>query len=206
MELTTLSAVSPLDGRYADKITPLREIFSEYGLIAKRVTVEVRWLQSLAAHQGISEVPALSNAASDYLDGIVNNFSENDARRIKDIERTTNHDVKAVEYFLKERVADQQELTSLNEAYTSIRRQNQALADKLQQIDLTAAAIANAEGIERAVNRGTENAGRCFELLSGAELTEAERTAQNGNAFNKECPWLYDDYKSRGLLSSASTD
>ena len=115
MELTTLSAVSPLDGRYADKITPLREIFSEYGLIAKRVTVEVRWLQSLAAHQGISEVPALSNAASDYLDGIVNNFSENDARRIKDIERTTNHDVKAVEYFLKERVAEQQELAGLSE-------------------------------------------------------------------------------------------
>ena len=57
MELTTLSAVSPLDGRYADKITPLREIFSEYGLIAKRVTVEVRWLQSLAAHKGIPEVP-----------------------------------------------------------------------------------------------------------------------------------------------------
>jgi adenylosuccinate lyase len=115
MELTTLSAVSPLDGRYADKITPLREIFSEYGLIAKRVTVEVRWLQSLAAHKGIPEVPTLSKAASDYLDGIVNNFSENDARRIKDIERTTNHDVKAVEYFLKERVADQQELTSLSE-------------------------------------------------------------------------------------------
>ena len=115
MELTTLSAVSPLDGRYADKITPLREIFSEYGLIAKRVTVEVRWLQSLAAHKGIPEVPTLSSAASDYLDGIVNNFSENDARRIKDIERTTNHDVKAVEYFLKERVADQQELTSLSE-------------------------------------------------------------------------------------------
>lgn len=115
MELTTLSALSPLDGRYADKITPLREIFSEYGLIAKRVTVEVRWLQSLAAHQGISEAPALSNAASDYLDGIVNNFSENDARRIKDIERTTNHDVKAVEYFLKERVAEQQELAGLSE-------------------------------------------------------------------------------------------
>ena len=115
MELTTLSAVSPLDGRYADKITPLREIFSEYGLIAKRVTVEVRWFQSLAAHKGIPEVPTLSSAASDYLDGIVNNFSENDARRIKDIERTTNHDVKAVEYFLKERVADQQELTSLSE-------------------------------------------------------------------------------------------
>jgi len=98
------------------------------------------------------------------------------------------------------------ELASLNEAYTAIRRQNQQLADKLQEIDLTAAAIANAEGIERAVNRGTENAGRCFELLSGAELTEKERTAKNDIAFNKECPWLYDDYKSRGLLDPAPTD
>jgi len=98
------------------------------------------------------------------------------------------------------------ELASLNEAYTAIRRQNQQLADKLQEIDLTAAAIANAEGIERAVNRGTENAGRCFELLSGAELTEKERTAKNGIAFNKECPWLYDTYKSRGLLDPAPTD
>ena len=98
------------------------------------------------------------------------------------------------------------ELASLNEAYTAIRRQNQQLADKLQQIDLTAAAIANAEGIERAVNRGTENAGRCFELLSGAELNDKERTAQNGIAFNKECPWLYDTYKSRGLLDPAPTD
>ena len=98
------------------------------------------------------------------------------------------------------------ELASLNEAYTSIRRQNQELADKLQQIDLTAAAIANAAGIERAVNRGTYNAGRCFELLSGAELNEKERTAENGIAFNKECPWLYDDYQSRGLLESAPAD
>ena len=98
----------------------------------------------------------------------------------------------------------QNEINSLNAAYTAIRRQNQALADKLQQIDLTAAAIANAEGIERAVNRGTENAGRCFELLSGAELTEKERNAENGNAFNKECPWLYDDYKSRGLLNESA--
>ena len=100
----------------------------------------------------------------------------------------------------------QNELSSLNEAYTSIRRQNQELADKLQQIDLTAAAIANAAGIERAVNRGTENASRCFELLSGAELTEKERTAQNGIAFNKECPWLYDDYRARGLLDQATND
>ena len=98
----------------------------------------------------------------------------------------------------------QAENTRLNDAYASIRRQNQALADKLQQIDLTAAAIANAEGIERAVNRGTENAGRCFELLSGAELNEKERNASNGIAFNKECPWFYDTYKSRGLLNQTT--
>ena len=98
------------------------------------------------------------------------------------------------------------ELASLNEAYTAIRRQNQRLADKLQEIDLTAAAIANAESIERAVNRGTVNAGRCFELLSGAELNDKERNAENGIAFNKECPWLYDDYKSRGLLNETTAD
>ena len=98
------------------------------------------------------------------------------------------------------------ELATLNEQYTSIRRQNQELADKLQQIDLTAAAIANAEGIERAVNRGTENAGRCFELLSGAELNEKERNAENGIAFNKECPWFYDTYKSRGLLNQTPSN
>jgi len=98
------------------------------------------------------------------------------------------------------------ELATLNEQYTSIRRQNQQLADKLQQIDLTAAAIANAEGIERAVNRGTLNAGRCFELLSGAELNEKERNAENGIAFNKECPWFYDTYKSRGLLNQTPSN
>ena len=98
------------------------------------------------------------------------------------------------------------ELATLNEQYSAIRRQNQKLADKLQEIDLTAAAIANAEGIERAVNRGTVNAGRCFELLSGAELNQKERTAENGIAFNKECPWLYNDYKSRGLLSQTERD
>jgi chromosome segregation ATPase len=100
----------------------------------------------------------------------------------------------------------QNEISSLNAAYTSIRRQNQRLADKLQEIDLTAAAIANAESIERAVNRGTLNAGRCFELLSGAELNEKERNAENDIAFNKECPWLYDDYRARGLLNETSTD
>lgn len=97
----------------------------------------------------------------------------------------------------------QQELSNINAEYQNIRRQNQELADKLQKIDLTAAAIANPEGIEGAVNRGTLNAGRCFELLSGAELNEKERNAENGIAFNKECPWLYDTYKSNGLLDTA---
>ena len=112
----------------------------------------------------------------------------------------------ALESLQADYASAQNEISSLNEAYSAIRRQNQRLADKLQEIDLTAAAIANAEGIERAVNRGTENAGRCFELLSGAELTEKERTAQNGIAFNKECPWLYDTYKSRGLLDPTPAD
>ena len=97
----------------------------------------------------------------------------------------------------------QEELSNINAEYQNIRRQNQELADKLQKIDLTAAAIANPEGIESAVNRGTLNAGRCFELLSGAELNEKERNAENGIAFNKECPWLYDTYKLNGLLDTA---
>ena len=99
----------------------------------------------------------------------------------------------ALESLQADYASAQNEISSLNAAYTAIRRQNQRLADKLEKIDLEAAAIANAEGIERAVNRGSENAGRCFELLSGAELTEKERTAKNDIAFNKECPWLYDD-------------
>ena len=112
----------------------------------------------------------------------------------------------ALESLQADYASAQQEISGLNEAYASIRRQNQQLADKLQEIDLTAAAISNAEGIERAVNRGTENAGRCFELLSGAELTDKERNAENGIALNKECPWLYDDYRARGLLNETTAD
>ena len=115
MDLSALTAVSPLDGRYGDKCTALRPIFSEYGLLRFRVEVEVRWLQQLASHPGIPEVPALSAAANAQLDSIVADFNEEDAGRIKAIERTTNHDVKAVEYFLKEKVAANAELNAISE-------------------------------------------------------------------------------------------
>ncbi|QCR36406.1 adenylosuccinate lyase [Nissabacter sp. SGAir0207] len=105
MELSSLTAVSPVDGRYGDKVSALRAIFSEFGLLKFRVQVEVRWLQKLASCAGIVEVPAFDADANAYLDQIVANFNEQDAQRIKDIEKTTNHDVKAVEYFLKEKVA-----------------------------------------------------------------------------------------------------
>ena len=115
MELSALSAVSPVDGRYGSKTTALREVFSEFGLIKRRVLVEVRWLQCLANHSSIPEVPALSPAAERLLETILDEFGEVDARRIKDIEATTNHDVKAVEYFLKERFAGNQELEAVSE-------------------------------------------------------------------------------------------
>ncbi|MFV0477769.1 MAG: adenylosuccinate lyase [Parahaliea sp.] len=115
MNLSALSAVSPIDGRYGSKTTALREVFSEYGLIKRRVLVEIRWLQQLAKHAGISEVPALSDDANAALERIVSNFDETAAIRIKDIEATTNHDVKAVEYFIKERFADSAELQAIAE-------------------------------------------------------------------------------------------
>lgn len=115
MQLSALTAISPVDGRYGSRAAALRPIFSEYGLIKNRVTVEVRWLQMLANTQGIDEVPALSADANARLDAIVDNFDEASAQRVKDIERTTNHDVKAVEYFLKEQVADHAELQQVTE-------------------------------------------------------------------------------------------
>lgn len=115
MELTQLTAISPVDGRYASKSAELRSIFSEYGLLKYRVQVEVRWLQRLSEQSSVTEVPAFSEKSHSLLNDIVANFSVEDAMRIKDIERTTNHDVKAVEYFLKERVADNSELNAINE-------------------------------------------------------------------------------------------
>lgn len=102
MELTALTAVSPLDGRYGSKTQSLRSIFSEFGLIRCRFEVEIRWLQQLARHPEIQEVPAFSPEADTYLDELVSNFDVEDAQRVKEIERTTNHDVKALEYFIKE--------------------------------------------------------------------------------------------------------
>ncbi len=115
MDLNSLSAVSPIDGRYGSKTANLRPIFSEFGLIRHRVLVEVRWLQMLANNPDIKEVPTLSEPASSLLDSIVDNFSTEDAEAVKTIERTTNHDVKAVEYFLKDQIKDNEELMAINE-------------------------------------------------------------------------------------------
>jgi adenylosuccinate lyase len=117
MELTSLTAVSPVDGRYARTTECLRPIFSEFGLIRHRVLVEVRWLQALAAHADIPEVPVLGEHDSNILNAIVEKFSEDDARRVKNIERTTNHDVKAVEYFLKEKIGGNEALEDISEFF-----------------------------------------------------------------------------------------
>lgn len=113
--LTALNAISPVDGRYGNKTIALRKIFSEFGLIRFRVEVEVRWLQQLSRHAGIAEVPAFSAATNQFLDKIVSEFNEQDAQAIKDIERTTNHDVKAVEYFLKNKFVGNTELEAVLE-------------------------------------------------------------------------------------------
>ncbi|MBI3775472.1 MAG: adenylosuccinate lyase [Gammaproteobacteria bacterium] len=115
MDLNNLTAVSPLDGRYGDKTADLRPIFSEYGLNRHRVHVEVRWLQMLADLPEIDEVPPLSAHARTKLDEIASNFGVEDAQRVKNIERTTNHDVKAIEYFLKERIQGNAELEAISE-------------------------------------------------------------------------------------------
>jgi len=115
MDLSALTAVSPIDGRYGSKTSSLRSIFSEYGLIKSRVTVEVRWLQALANHAQITELPAFSDSANALLNNLVSDFSSADALRVKEIESTTNHDVKAVEYLIKEKFAGNQELLAINE-------------------------------------------------------------------------------------------
>jgi adenylosuccinate lyase len=115
MPHSALTAISPIDGRYANKVEQLRPIFSEYGLIRFRVLVEVRWLQALAVHPLIPEVKPFSDSASRLLNNIVDNFSLADAESVKIIEKTTNHDVKAIEYLLKEKIAGCTELEQVSE-------------------------------------------------------------------------------------------
>ena len=115
MELSSLTAVSPVDGRYGRATSDLRMIFSEFGLIRHRVLVEIKWLQMLAANSDISEVPPFSEHANNLLNHMVDHFCEEDAQRIKTIESTTNHDVKAVEYFIKEKIAGNSELEAVSE-------------------------------------------------------------------------------------------
>ncbi len=115
MAHSPLTALSPVDGRYANKTDALRPLFSEYGLIRFRVLVEVRWLGLLANTAEITEVPVLSKTAQTFLQNIGENFTEADAQRIKEIERTTNHDVKAVEYFIKEQCEKNPELAKISE-------------------------------------------------------------------------------------------
>ena len=115
LSLSSLTAVSPIDGRYGSKTEQLRTVFSEYGLIRYRVMVEVRWLQHLANHPGVTEVAPFSDEANAILNQLVDNFTVEQALRVKEIESTTNHDVKAVEYLLKETIADNAELNAVNE-------------------------------------------------------------------------------------------
>ncbi|HWG11095.1 MAG TPA: adenylosuccinate lyase [Rhodanobacteraceae bacterium] len=115
MQLDSLTALSPLDGRYAAKVDALRPIFSEYGLMHRRVAVEIAWLIALSDEPGIAELPPFPAAARAALQKIADDFSVADAQRIKQIETTTNHDVKAVEYFIKERIGDDAALKQAKE-------------------------------------------------------------------------------------------
>src|SRR3989344_7801786 len=110
LQLNPLTALSPLDGRYQSKTAPLRPLFSEYGLIRRRVLVEIRWLLALGAHKKIKEVASFSPATKKLLEGIIADFSESDAHRVKAIEAATNHDVKAIEYFLKGKTRGNKEI------------------------------------------------------------------------------------------------
>jgi adenylosuccinate lyase len=162
MELSSLTAISPVDGRYAGKTVDLRPIFSEYGLIRHRLLVEVRWLQKLAARPEIPEVPALSAHAGRVLDRMVEGFEPEDAQRVKNIEGTTNHDVKAVEYFIKERIAGNRELEAIGEfvhfACTSEDINNLAYALMLREARTQAILPAMDEIIESLATIGRDHA------------------------------------------------
>jgi len=117
LELSATTALTPLDGRYGSKIKDLRPIFSEFGLIKYRSLVEVKWLQALAQENKIAEVPSFSVDTNTKLDAIIDNFSVADAEAVKSIEATTNHDVKAVEYFLKQSSDSIDEVKAVSEFF-----------------------------------------------------------------------------------------
>src|SRR5690554_1951257 len=110
LPLSGLTAISPIDGRYRNKVDALSNYYSEFALIRYRVIVEVRWLQCLAAHPQVTEAPSINAQGNAALESLIENFSLADAQRVKDIEATTNHDVKAVEYFIKEKVSSNADL------------------------------------------------------------------------------------------------
>lgn len=138
-------------------------------------------------------IASLSGAAywkyNDMLQTI-NTLRDNNAQL--EIGIATNE--QALESLQSDYASIQRENTRINQAYAEIRRQNARLSEKLSDIDLGLLAAERPDSIERAVNRGTVNAGRCFEILSGSPLTEEEQNAQDAETFNKECPWLYDTY------------
>ena len=115
MQLNEITAISPIDGRYSTKTAPLREIFSEYGLIKARVEVEIRWLKSIAANPGVSDLAEFGSSATEKLNSLIDDFNLESAERVKEIERTTNHDVKAVEYFIREQIIEVDELSKASE-------------------------------------------------------------------------------------------
>src|ERR1700722_15719152 len=115
MNSSPLIAISPLDGRYFDKVNDLRSFFSEYGLMRYRLLIEIKWLQALANHSQIQEVPPLDPEAHHYLDKLISNFSKKEANRVKEIEAVTNHDVKALEYYLKEKLKSHPTLSQISE-------------------------------------------------------------------------------------------
>jgi len=117
MNYTELTNISPLDGRYAEKLAELRPLFSEYGLIHHRLIIEIRWLQSLSKERKIKALHKISRNENEILDQIIENFTPEEAEKVKSIEKTTNHDVKAVEYYLKEKLKDHD---SFNEAQEMI--------------------------------------------------------------------------------------
>lgn len=127
-------------------------------------------------------------------------LTENNAK----LELAVATNEETIKSIVADNAAKDAELKRVNDEFNAIRQQNNRLASKLADFDLGLLAANKPESIERAVNRGTANAGRCFELLAGAALKEEEKNAKDGKEFNGECPWLYDDYKRRGLLNGAT--